>query len=52
MLESNFNRTLFGTHLRWDAGGPAHKRFGTAKTLPQAEFISAEDVKSCSGVPI
>ena len=42
MLESNFNRTLFGTHLRWDAGDPALKRFGSAKTLPQAEFISAE----------
>ena len=51
MLESNFKRTLFGTHLRWDAGGPAHKRFGAAKTLPQAEFTSAEDVKSFSGVP-
>ena len=26
---------------------PRSKRFGTAKTLPQAEFTSAEDVKSC-----
>ena len=51
MLESNFNRTLFGTHLRWDAGDPALKRFGSAKTLPQAEFISAEDVQSSLGSP-
>jgi hypothetical protein len=27
------------------------KRFANGKTLPQAEFISAEEVKSVRGVP-
>ena len=39
----------------WDPsqmGRGNFKRFGEAKTLPQAEFISAEDVKAFFGVPI
>ena len=31
------------------APGGASKRFGSAKTLPQAEFISAEEVQSSPG---
>ena len=42
---------LTGTRPRRDAGSPAHKRFGQAKTLPQGQFICPEDVPSPFGVP-
>ena len=43
---------LTGTRPRRDAGSPAHKRFGEAKTLPQGQFICPEDVLSPLGLPI
>ena len=43
---------LTGTRRRRDAGSPAHKRFGQAKTLPQGQFICPEDVPSPLGLPI
>ena len=43
---------LTGTRRRRDAGSPAHKRFGQAKTLPQGQFICPEDVLSPLGLPI
>ena len=43
---------LTGTRPRRDAGSPAHKRFGQAKTLPQGQFICPEDVLSPLGLPI
>ena len=43
---------LTGTRRRRDAGSPAHKRFGEAKTLPQGQFICPEDVLSPLGLPI
>ena len=43
---------LTGTRPRRDAGSPAHKRFGQAKTLPQGQFICPEDVPSPLGHPI
>ena len=43
---------LTGTRPRRDAGSPAHKRFGQAKTLPQGQFICPEDVPSPLGLPI
>ena len=43
---------LTGTRPRRDAGSPAHKRFGEAKTLPQGQFICPEDVPSPLGLPI
>ena len=43
---------LTGTRHRRDAGSPAHKRFGKAKTLPQGQFICPEDVLSPLGLPI
>ena len=43
---------LTGTRRRRDAGSPAHKRFGEAKTLPQGQFICPEDVLSSLGLPI
>ena len=43
---------LTGTRHRRDAGSPAHKRFGQAKTLPQGQFICPEDVLSPLGLPI
>ena len=43
---------LTGTRPRRDAGSPAHKRFGEAKTLPQGQFICPEDVPSPLGHPI
>ena len=43
---------LTGTRPRRDAGSPAHKRFGQAKTLPQGQFIYPEDVLSPLGLPI
>ena len=42
---------LTGTRPRRDAGSPAHKRFGEAKTLPQGQFICPEDVPSPFGAP-
>ena len=39
-----------GPYRRWGARS-AYKRFGAAKTLPQAEFTSAEDLNK-SGFPI
>ena len=42
---------LTGTRHRRDAGSPAHKRFGEAKTLPQGQFICPEDVPSPFGAP-
>ena len=46
------SRYLTGTRHRRDAGSPAHKRFGEAKTLPQGQFICPEDVLSPLGLPI
>ena len=42
---------LTGTRPRRDAGSPAYKRFGGAKTLPQGQFICPEDVLSPFGAP-
>ena len=44
ILESPLGPIKDGTR-----GAPPSKRFGIAKTLPQAEFISAEDVQSFWG---
>ena len=46
------SRYFSGTRHRRDAGSPAHKRFGQAKTLPQGQFICPEDVLSPLGLPI